>query len=288
MPVYATLLLGADTIARYGDDGQRQRYLPDVIDGHRLLTAGLAEPGRSDPTRPATTARRDGDGWRLDGTKELVPAAQLAHTMLIPAALDDGDVGVFLVDADADGVEIRPVVTTNGEPHADVFLDGAAVSERDRLPATARDPRVALRPRACRAVRDPARRHRARAAHGRVVHHRTRAVRQADRKLPGRAAADGRRVHRRRGDPVDHVAGRVAARPGRRARPGGGHREVLGGRSGRASRGDRPAGSRRHRHRHHLSAVPLLPVGQTQRADPRFGVRAIGAPRRRRTDGGDP
>ena len=125
VPAYATLLLGADTIARYGDEAQRKRYLPAVIDGSSLLTAGLAEPGRSDPTRPATTARRDGDGWRLDGTKELVPAAQLAHTILIPASLDDGDVGVFLVDADSDGVEIRPVVTTNGEPHADVILDGA-------------------------------------------------------------------------------------------------------------------------------------------------------------------
>ena len=134
VPVYATLLLGADTIARYGDDGQQQRYLPDVVNGDRLLTAGLTEPGRSDPTAPATTARRDGDGWRLDGTKELVPAAQVAHTMLIPATLGDGDVGVFLLDTNADGVEIRPAATTNGEPHADISLDGAVVSGEDRLP----------------------------------------------------------------------------------------------------------------------------------------------------------
>ena len=134
VPVYGTLMLGADTIARYGDDGQQQRYLPDVVNGDRLLTAGLTEPGRSDPTAPATTARRGGDGWRLDGTKELVPAAQVAHTMLIPATLGDGDVGVFLLDTNADGVEIRPAETTNGEPHADISLDGAVVSGEDRLP----------------------------------------------------------------------------------------------------------------------------------------------------------
>ena len=132
VPVYATLLLGADTIARHGDDGQRQRYLPDVVTGSRLLTAGLAEPRRSDPTVPATTARRDRDGWRIDGSKEMVPAAQVAHTMLVPAVDDDG-VGVFMVDLNADGVELRPVTTTNGEPHADVFLDGAVVSGQDRL-----------------------------------------------------------------------------------------------------------------------------------------------------------
>src|SRR5262249_55045857 len=37
VPVYATLLLGADTIARHGDASQRQRYLPDVISGDHLL-----------------------------------------------------------------------------------------------------------------------------------------------------------------------------------------------------------------------------------------------------------
>ncbi|MGZ5365109.1 MAG: acyl-CoA dehydrogenase family protein [Mycobacterium sp.] len=139
LPLYATLLLGADTIARYGDDGQRRRYLPDVVTGERLLTAGLTEPGRSDPTTPATTARRDGDRWRLDGTKELVPAAQLAHTMLIPAMINDSDVGVFLLDVNAGGVEIRAADTTNGEPHADVFLDGATVSDRDCIVGDGRE-----------------------------------------------------------------------------------------------------------------------------------------------------
>ncbi|MDT7795229.1 MAG: 3-oxocholest-4-en-26-oyl-CoA dehydrogenase beta subunit [Mycobacterium sp.] len=139
VPAYATLLLGADTIARYGDDGQQQRFLPDVVIGSRLLTAGLTEPGRSDPTNPATTAQRDGSGWRLDGTKELVPAAQVAHTMLITATLDDGEVGLFLLDANAAGVDIRPAATTNGEPHADVFLSGAVVSGEDRLPGNGKE-----------------------------------------------------------------------------------------------------------------------------------------------------
>ena len=139
VPMYATLLLGADTVARHGDDGQRTRYLPGVVTGERLMTAGLAETGRSDPTTPATTARRDGDGWRLDGAKELVPAAQLAHTMLVPAAIDDGGVAVFLLHTDTDGVEIQPADTTHGEPYADVFLDGAIVSNDDRLVGDGRD-----------------------------------------------------------------------------------------------------------------------------------------------------
>ncbi len=134
VPAFATLVLGADPVARHGSREQQQRILPGVVSGERILTAGLAEPGRSDPTVPATTARRDGAGWRLDGAKELVPAAQLADTILIPATTGDNEVGLFLLAADAAGVQVRPVQTTSHEPHADVFLDGATVSEEDTLP----------------------------------------------------------------------------------------------------------------------------------------------------------
>src|SRR3984885_13861146 len=133
VPAYPTLVLGADTIARHGSQEQQQRFLPGVIAGSRILSAGLQEPGRSDPLSPATKATRDGVNWRLDGAKELVPAAQLADTVVVPATTGDGDVSLFLLPCDAHGVEIRPVTTTNHEPHADLFLDGAVVSEHDRL-----------------------------------------------------------------------------------------------------------------------------------------------------------
>ncbi|MEZ0354562.1 acyl-CoA dehydrogenase family protein [Mycobacterium sp. pR1184] len=135
VPAYATLVLGADPIARHGSSEQQQRFLPGVISGTRILTAGLAEPGRSDPRRPVTKAVRDGQNWRLDGAKELVPAAQLADTVLVPATTGDGQVSLFLLPSDAPGVEIRPVATTNREPHADIFLCGATVSDADRLDA---------------------------------------------------------------------------------------------------------------------------------------------------------
>lgn len=137
IPAYPTLLLGADPIARHGSPEQQQRFLPGVIDGTRILSAGLHEPGQSDPTRPVTTARRDGATWRLDGVKELVSFGQLADTLLIPATIDggaEGEVGLFLLPTDTQGVETRPVTTTNREPHADVFLDGASVSaDADKL-----------------------------------------------------------------------------------------------------------------------------------------------------------
>lgn len=123
VPVYATLALGAEAIARHGDSDLQQRYLPGVVDGSILLTSALAEPGNSDPTAPRTTARSDGDVWRLTGAKELVPAAQLATAIVVSAGTEDGP-GLFVVEA-GDGVRVTPATTTNGEPFADVELTDA-------------------------------------------------------------------------------------------------------------------------------------------------------------------
>ena len=124
VPVYATLALGADTIVRHGDSVLQQRLLPGVVDGSTILTAALAEPGNSDPAAPRTTARADGDVWRLTGVKELVPAAQLAAAVIVSAVADDGP-GLFVVETGDGGVDVTPVRTTNGEPFADVELTDA-------------------------------------------------------------------------------------------------------------------------------------------------------------------
>ena len=86
----------------------QERYLPKVVDGSAILTAALAEPGNSDPTSPRTTARADGDAWILDGSKELVPAAQLADAIVVSAQADDGP-GLFVVETATDGVDVTPV-----------------------------------------------------------------------------------------------------------------------------------------------------------------------------------
>ena len=81
VPVLATLVMGALPIAEFGTDEQKQRLLPAVVSGERVLTAALVELG-TEPQEPTTTARRDGDGWRLDGVKVCVPAGlEASHAL---------------------------------------------------------------------------------------------------------------------------------------------------------------------------------------------------------------
>ncbi len=135
VPAIATLVTGALPIGRFGSDAQKQRWLPAVARGEVILTGALLEPGNDAPARPTTTARPDGDGWRLDGVKTCVPAAVVAAHILVPARTADGAVGIFLVDPSADGAELTPQLTTNRERHAQIELTGALVPADDVLVA---------------------------------------------------------------------------------------------------------------------------------------------------------
>jgi alkylation response protein AidB-like acyl-CoA dehydrogenase len=124
IPAWATLVLGALPIADLGTREQRARWLPRVVAGETVLSAALVEPGAADPAQPATTARRDGGGWRLDGVKICVPAAHLAERLVVPARTD-GDAALFLVDPRGAGVAAERQIATTREPQGRVTLTGA-------------------------------------------------------------------------------------------------------------------------------------------------------------------
>jgi 3-oxocholest-4-en-26-oyl-CoA dehydrogenase beta subunit len=124
VPLWPTLVLGALPLAELGSSEQRQRWLPGVASGDVILTAALAEPGANDPFRPQTTATRDGDAWRLDGSKPSVPAGHVADRVLVPASTGDGGLGVFLVDPAGPGVERTVAATTDRAKVAHLAFDG--------------------------------------------------------------------------------------------------------------------------------------------------------------------
>jgi acyl-CoA dehydrogenase len=125
LPVLPSILMGALPVAAFGNEAQRSAIVPAAASGERLLTAALVEAGTS-PEAPTTTAKRDGDGWRVDGVKLCVPAGMAADLVLVPAATDDG-VAVFLVEPGGPGVSRERLDTTSGLPEARLALDGATV-----------------------------------------------------------------------------------------------------------------------------------------------------------------
>jgi alkylation response protein AidB-like acyl-CoA dehydrogenase len=132
VPYLASVVLAGLPVARFGTDAQQARFLPGLAAGETVLTAALVEFG-ADPLAPRTTARRDGDGWVLDGAKDCVPAGLVADTVLVPAATDDGGIVLAQVAPGAAGVTRERQDTTNDDPEARLVLAGVRVDDADVL-----------------------------------------------------------------------------------------------------------------------------------------------------------
>jgi alkylation response protein AidB-like acyl-CoA dehydrogenase len=128
LPYLASIVGSALPLAAFGTDVQRAALLPSVIDGSRTLTVALYEPtDLGVPSIPSTTATATDGGWRLDGEKSLVPGADRAAAILVPARTGDATSAVFLVAPDAPGVTLTPQTAVSGEPQWTVHLAGVAV-----------------------------------------------------------------------------------------------------------------------------------------------------------------
>jgi alkylation response protein AidB-like acyl-CoA dehydrogenase len=125
VPALAVLGFGVPALTEYGTAEQQQAILPGVQAGETIITAALVE-ANGDPLRPRTTARRSGEGWVLDGEKTCVPAGLWADHIVVSAATDDGS-ALFLVPADASGVERERQDTVSYVPEALVRLNGLQV-----------------------------------------------------------------------------------------------------------------------------------------------------------------
>lgn len=130
VPVFPALVLGALPLARFGSDAQKREWLPGIVNGERTLTAALVEAESSDPLAPATRAERGSGGVCLTGTKMVVPCGEQAARILVPAAVGEGEVGLFYVAPGGDGVMLAAEDTPDGLPHARLELSGAPVVER--------------------------------------------------------------------------------------------------------------------------------------------------------------
>jgi acyl-CoA dehydrogenase len=108
--VFAMQGLGSGPISLFGTDGQKTRWLPGVASGQTIAAFALSEPDAgSDVAALSTTARRDGDGWVLNGTKTFISNGGLADRYTVFARTGEGGakgLGAFVVDADTPGFEV--------------------------------------------------------------------------------------------------------------------------------------------------------------------------------------
>jgi glutaryl-CoA dehydrogenase len=131
--------LAMKSIALLGSEEQKDRWLPAMARLDAVGAFALTEPTHgSDSVALETSARRDGDGWVLDGAKRWIGNASIADVTVVWARSDeDGKVKGFLVEKDAPGFEATTMEGKGASRaiwQADIRLDGVRVGEASRLP----------------------------------------------------------------------------------------------------------------------------------------------------------
>ena len=126
-------------IARYGTEEQKRKWLPGICDGTGTMAFAITEPDAGTNTHNiTTTARKDGDGWILNGRKIWISGVDEAENVLVVSRTEDAKTGklkpcLFVVPTDSPGFEANaiPMELISPEKQFQVFIDDV------RLPADA-------------------------------------------------------------------------------------------------------------------------------------------------------
>jgi alkylation response protein AidB-like acyl-CoA dehydrogenase len=127
-PFFETVVLAGGLIEDAGSPAQREEYLPQIMAGESIWALAWAE-GRSryDFGNVATTARRQGESYVLDGTKAAVIGAPWADKLIVSARTSGGPrdgsgVSLFVVDRHSPNLHLQGFKTIDGRCAAEITL----------------------------------------------------------------------------------------------------------------------------------------------------------------------
>ncbi len=124
-------------IWRFGSEAQKQKWLPAVARGKKIGCFGLTEPNRgSDVASMETVAKKNTDGWVINGTKQWISDASIADFAVVWAQTDEGVKG-FIVERGTAGFS-QSFQNRKGSMRAgdigELAFSDCRVPEENRLP----------------------------------------------------------------------------------------------------------------------------------------------------------
>jgi alkylation response protein AidB-like acyl-CoA dehydrogenase len=132
-PYLTTAVLGTALLNHGGAARQKQTLLPAIAAGTLLIAFGFAErQSRYNLADVTTTARKDGDGFVLNGAKSVVFNTASADTLVVTArtggaARDERGISLVLVERQTPGLSLREYATVDGGRAAELTLDDVRV-----------------------------------------------------------------------------------------------------------------------------------------------------------------
>ena len=125
-PLISTALIGASALDLAASPAQKSAHLSGLLAGSVLTALATEEGAHHAPDHVATTARAEGGGYVLDGTKSFVLDGHVADLLIVSARTDAG-ITLFLVPRKAAGVSVKRRIMVDSRNAAIVTLAGVKV-----------------------------------------------------------------------------------------------------------------------------------------------------------------
>lgn len=136
----AHAFIGTYNILKMSNEEQRQKYLPPLCSGEKIACFCLTEPGSgSDSMAMATTAKREGDEYILNGSKTFITNAPYADTFLVFARTGEAGakgISAFILEKDFPGLSVSQPMKKMGmkaSPTGEVFFENCRVPAANLL-----------------------------------------------------------------------------------------------------------------------------------------------------------
>lgn len=126
----STALCAASALVLGGTEQQKQTWLTKIASGDAIGTLAIDEGHHHDPHHVKLEAKRDGEGWKLNGTKRFVLDGGLADFFIV-SAKTSGGITLFLVAANTSGVSKQALTMADSRGMADVSFDNVKVGNAD-------------------------------------------------------------------------------------------------------------------------------------------------------------
>ena len=131
-PYLPTVVIAGGALKAVGG-AQADKYIPEIIAGNMIVAFAYAEPqGRYDLANLKTSAKKEGDGYVLNGHKGVVYAAPWATHLLVTARTggnqrDRDGVSLFLIDAKLPGIVRRDYPTVDGSRASEIYFENVEI-----------------------------------------------------------------------------------------------------------------------------------------------------------------
>ncbi len=137
-PLFATGVLGAYAISEFGNDDQKNNYLPKIVNGEITTALAVDEISHHDPSATELIAKKNNSGFTLSGKKIFVIDGASADLLIVLARTsgskgDSTGLSLFFIDSDQSGIEAKKLDMADSRNYANIYFNDVSVDKSSLL-----------------------------------------------------------------------------------------------------------------------------------------------------------